>query len=826
MYSVSEDYKNIINKNVRTPRNKIVVDGKTYTGREDLLTFPKITQETTMMIGGFPAKTVEFELYNGTGNINLLNKDVTVYRGYDIGKLVTAGETARATNVAMVGMDFSKGFSIILRGFYDATKLVNDYSRLFSSTRHTTLITQIDNPNILSAQIYTDENEAKREPRIDLSSFTKDDFLTITLSYDLTTITLTATNGKKTVTNSASRSSVPLVGTYFYIGSIDLVGNPIFEYDSVAIQTYADGKNYKFVADEMDKWKSTGDRVTYTINGKWDIGYNTEYLPMGVYRARAEEDVKNNSTNKKIVFKGTDRAVEFNKIHNSLNDPAFPCTYLDYIKNIVTSYGYELESEDFPFASTVMTQPPNITSNTTDRELISRFAEMCGGIAQMSRTGKVEISMPLKTNTRISKTYYSTLSSKEKKYGCISTVVLGRDSGEETVFDDITKVDTNIQSLPYGRNLISLRKLTPKVIQGTINSLEDNKIIMTSQENSGVWQRAEYWLNNLNLSVGTYTLHAKGFYTNSTSAIPLGIEITKYQTMTSSRTSYVELFLSRNDSVQFTIEDGYYYSISFFFSTTLPIVGTNVATYDDIYIAKEDEFSKYEPYEENGVSVWRIDNNPFLDLIRESMIDAVAENILGQSVTPFQLDDCIDDFYYNLNDIVEIQDKTGAWFETRILSVGSTGRIKTTYGAFTQEEETSYNLTGSTSETGKNVKVEVDRINAQINAINESVEGIGTKYTQTEQNFQFLFNENNEMKNYINFEDGSVVIGKVGNEFKLVQQNDRIQILQDEEATAQFLYNLFESEDMRAKKSAQVGEFIFEQDDDGVFNLEFLGGDE
>lgn len=823
MYNVSEDYKNAIIKNVRTPKNKVVVDGVEYTGRLDLLTFPKITQETTMMIGGFPAKTVEFELYNKDGNINLLNKDVAVYRGYDIGKLTSIGDTTRATNVTINGIDFSKGFSIKLRGFFDASKQTNTYSRMFGSTRDTTLITTIESPNILVAQTYTVGGTGTRDLNIDLSKFTKDDFLTITLVHDLTTLTLTATNGTTTVTNSVSKTGVLNFGSQFYIGSQDLTGNPIFEYDSVEVNTYADNKTYKFVADETDKWKSVGDRAAFTINGKWIISDNTEYIPMGIYRARAEEDITNNSTNKKIVFKGTDRAVEFNNIHDTLKDPAFPCTYLDYLKNIVESYGYELESEDFPFANTTMTQAPNIVNNTTDRELISRFAEMCGGIAQMSRSGKVLISTPTKTNTKIPKTYYSTLSSKEKKYGRISSVVLGRDNGDETVFDDISKTDADIQNKAYGKNLLSLNKLIQKIRHGTINSLEDNKIIITSNENASTWNKVEYWLDNLNLEIGTYTLYGKGLYTNNPSASPMLVEITKYASKDTARISYVQLRFGGTNSVQFEIENGYYYTIALYTSTDKVITGTNVVTYDQLYIAKEDEFSKYEPYEANGISIWRIDNNPFLDLIREQMIDSVAENILGQSVTPFQVDECIDDFIYDLNDIVEVQDKMGSWFETRILSINSSGRIRTSYGAYTQEEETSYNLVGSTADSGKTVKLDVDRINGQINSINQTLDGYGTQFTQTEQNFQFLFNENNEQKDYINFEDGTIIIGKVGNEYKLVQYNDRIIFLQNQQETAKLIYNLFFAEDIQAGKSLQVGEYILETDEDDGLDLDWGG---
>lgn len=85
MYNPGGEYLTYIKDSIiRQPRSKIVVDGKTYTGLEHLVSFPKITHETEKMIGGFPAKTCEFEIYNLDGTLNLNGKEVQVYRGLDI----------------------------------------------------------------------------------------------------------------------------------------------------------------------------------------------------------------------------------------------------------------------------------------------------------------------------------------------------------------------------------------------------------------------------------------------------------------------------------------------------------------------------------------------------------------------------------------------------------------------------------------------------------------------------------------------------------------------------------------------------------------------
>lgn len=91
MYNPGGEYLSYIKDSIiRKPRSKIVVDGKTYTGLEHLVSFPKITHETEKMIGGFPAKTCEFEIYNLDGSLNLNGKEVRIYRGLDISDAKTA----------------------------------------------------------------------------------------------------------------------------------------------------------------------------------------------------------------------------------------------------------------------------------------------------------------------------------------------------------------------------------------------------------------------------------------------------------------------------------------------------------------------------------------------------------------------------------------------------------------------------------------------------------------------------------------------------------------------------------------------------------------
>lgn len=86
MRTVSENYLNYINSSlVRRPKSKFVVDGIHYKGDEYLVSYPKVEHKTDTAIGSFPAKTCELEILNRNGTFDLHGKEVTVYRGLDIG---------------------------------------------------------------------------------------------------------------------------------------------------------------------------------------------------------------------------------------------------------------------------------------------------------------------------------------------------------------------------------------------------------------------------------------------------------------------------------------------------------------------------------------------------------------------------------------------------------------------------------------------------------------------------------------------------------------------------------------------------------------------
>lgn len=386
MYAASTSYKNYIaSSRVRVPKSKIVVGNATYTGQQYLKTYPKISHSNSKMIGGFPAKSCEFEIYNLDGSIDLNGKEVSVYRGLEINGSVT-------------------------------------------------------------------------------------------------------------------------------------------------------------------------------------------WIPLGLFTAK-DEDITNNKTARSISFKGTDRAVLFDCAYGG--SLTYPTTLGAFVREICTRHGITLETTTFPMSTFKLTEAPNMDASVTDRELISRAAELGGCIAQISRTGGLRISKPVSTGIHIGKARYKAVS-KEPKFGVINSLVFGHDGYD----DDIT------------------------------------------------------------------------------------------------------------------------------YPSTAP----------------------------ENLCQWRIDDNPFIDKTRESSIKTVAAQIFGMSIMPFQITDCIDDYIFDLNDTISVQDKDGTYFTATVLQIETTARIRSKLSAEAQTvRKTDYKMAGSVMQTLKKVQLQVDHQNLSIQTLVQDVSGLSGEVSTLKQ---------------------------------------------------------------------------------------------
>ena len=179
--------------------------------------------------------------------------------------------------------------------------------------------------------------------------------------------------------------------------------------------------------------------------------------------------------------------------------------------------------------------------------------------------------------------------------------------------------------------------------------------------------------------------------------------------------------------------------IAFFDCDGNLVIKSQLATGDTIQRARYEKLSKEKEFKINTVVLgkkgidddivypeaieterveFRIEDNPFVDLYRQEMIEEVANYIIGKSYIPFKLDGFVDGFVYELNDVVSVLDKNGNTFDAVILDYETNNRIKANVKAETQNTtKTNYNLAGSKQEAINQVKLEVDHINQKVEVI-------------------------------------------------------------------------------------------------------------
>lgn len=138
-------------------------------------------------------------------------------------------------------------------------------------------------------------------------------------------------------------------------------------------------------------------------------------------------------------------------------------------------------------------------------------------------------------------------------------------------------------------------------------------------------------------------------------------------------------------------------------------------------------------YQDNTIlgTEWRITNNPYVELIRETIINVIAPFIVGKSIVPFELEDVIDDYYLDLNDIVTIVENDGSSFKSNILSYETKSRIKSTLKAPVQAKTlTTYPISGGVVKSLQMVKLEVNHNTNQIKGLVSTTNDLTTKTSE------------------------------------------------------------------------------------------------
>ena len=158
-----------------------------------------------------------------------------------------------------------------------------------------------------------------------------------------------------------------------------------------------------------------------------------EWVPQGIFIPTADKITTNIST-KTISFDNIqDKSQLFDTVYatNLTWLDGSTHTGLEIVQDICSTLGITLETTTFNWYNYSFKQP-NFPSNITYREVISRLAEIGGCVAYISKTGGLVIKGQNNTGHSVSRNRYGKLS-KEKQFGPINVVVLGKDGVDDDV---------------------------------------------------------------------------------------------------------------------------------------------------------------------------------------------------------------------------------------------------------------------------------------------------------------------------------------------------------------------------------------------------------
>lgn len=459
------------------------------------------------------------------------------------------------------------------------------------------------------------------------------------------------------------------------------------------------------------------------LNNKWIEVYRgllindaIEWVPMGIFKALTSEDIKTNLTKKTISFKGYDKRQLLDITYSSSLDWNASHTGLEIVLEACSNSGLELEDTNFNFANYVFTQQPNFPGDTTNTEVISRMAELGGEIAMITREGKVHIKGPTTTDVVISKGKRKSLT-KENIYGPITTLVLGNEGYDNDIIYKAKNLFNKNGEVVYS----NATTITP-----IENGLRATAIVAGSYLSSGILVPIDKVLNKIVTLSATITPSASNdgiailYWLNSNYE-----PITNIIPINSTDNSYTYQIDSIPDGAE-------HLGVLLYSNYTSEVVNVgDYVDYTNIQLEIGEVVTSYEDFITYEETEWRIENNPFVDLIRETIITDVAPFILNRSIIPFEMNDVIDDFYLDLNDTITIANTDGTTFVSTILSYDTTSRVNSTIKAPTQTETLSnYSIAGGLSEKVNKALLEVDHVNNQIRGLVTTTEDLTTKTSE------------------------------------------------------------------------------------------------
>lgn len=440
------------------------------------------------------------------------------------------------------------------------------------------------------------------------------------------------------------------------------------------------------------------------------IDGSIEWVKQGVFIPQAKDITHNISTKTITISNARDKTQLFDKKYESSLDWSINHTGIEIIQEICNKLNVNLETPNFGWANYSFKQP-NFSGTTTYREVVSRMAELGGEVALMSCEGGLQIKGQQATGDVIQRHRYEKLS-KEKHF-VVNTLALGK----KGIDDDIIYQDTTLMKTGIGKNKVGIANYEEtNYHKGTFELNGDTLKITITKTYTAVNNFVAQWKIRLKPNT-TYTLFGKTEYSNSKQTVAWYLYTDKLWGV--GKLGNVSTKVSKT----FTTDDTGYLVVGLYLTTSVTI--GDVITISEFQIEEGNNVTSYEVYEETGVKEFRIEDNPYVDLYRQEMIENVAQHIIGKSYTPYELNGFVDGFIYELNDVVSVVDKNGDTFDAVILDYSNQSRIKSNVKSETLDKKiTNYNLVGSKANAIGQVKLEVDHINETITSLTSRVEDL------------------------------------------------------------------------------------------------------
>ena len=462
-----------------------------------------------------------------------------------------------------------------------------------------------------------------------------------------------------------------IVGGVTYTGETHLKTAPKIEHKATSMIGGFPSKTCDFEIWRRDSNLNLRGKEVTAYRGL-EINGSITWIPIGIFSAAQDEDLKNSDTGNFIIFHGTDRSSKFDiEYTGSLT---YPRTLRSFVQDVCAKCGVTLATTTFPLYNQSLAQPPNIPQGTSCRELISQAAELGGCIAQINRSGELQISRPYNTGVVIPKRKYRALA-LEAAHPPITAVSLGH------------------------------------------------------------------------------------------------------------------------------------------------------AGYDDDVI--------YPANAGSASSWWKLSDNPFVDLNRQAWVSVVYNQLRNMTIIPFELSDFVDDFIFDLNDMVLIEDKSGARVQTTILQLKTQNRIRSAFRAEPQNNGmVNHSIAGSVRDGVRRAQLQVDHVNGKIETLVEQVSTnsntIQSQFIQTAEQFEFLFRQidgnQNLLEEYIRFQGALMELGKRGNDIVARLTNDRLSFLENGTEVAYISNAMLYITDARIIGYLHIGEFAWISRANGNISLVHIGG--